>query len=799
MKPDLLWAELKRRRVVRVAVAYAVVVFGVLQVADLTFGPLGIPDWTYRLLVFVSLAGFPVAVALAWAFDMTPDGVKADSEGEANAANAANAAGSGGSGGTTDAGGVHSGIGPMGQMVIGAATVLAIGVGVWQFAGEPDGVGADAVDNDVIAIIPFRVSSADDHVTILREGVVDLLAPILSGTPRTVDSGAMISAWRRYVEEEGADLSEGQAVELARRLGAGRVLVGSVVGSGESFTLNARLLRVPGGEIIGDATVDGSASGMREALSELGGRVLAMEAGVAERQIDYLAGVPIDALEDYLRGRQLYRHSAYAEAREAFFRALEVDTTFALAALGARESSQMGVDADRFRQSARANRLLAQSLDRLPPRDREFVELWLPTGERRNAVEVLRASGAEMVRRLPDKAEAWYVYGDQLFHDARRVGERDWLERSMDAFERAAALDPGLQVVQEHLLFERLFFGDTLGLGALATGLLETSGGSETGVLARATLAWVLGDSAHARILNESLDTLSFSATASVLFPVEAPNNTLPSGVADRAFDRMERTAVAETDRRQALDLRHRFLRSAGRVAEADDQLRLYESAFGAQPRMWVEAYLYWDGSAESAEAASADLERRTAGSDALEWELGGRDACALELWRLRRGEATTVETTVARLRAGADDPDPTHGQNALCALTLETMAAHLSGSAESDRLVERMVEVVDQGPPGGLMWPTLELAWILEERGDLAAAARIAGYIIGNDQQPFAASTVYREAGRLNELAGNPAEALREYRWALALIRDPDERLRARTDSVRVRVAALEAQLGSR
>ena len=73
MKLDKLWAELKRRRVVRVVIAYAAVVYVVLEVAQLTFEPLGLPDWTYQFLIFIVLAGFPVAGVLAWAFDVTPD------------------------------------------------------------------------------------------------------------------------------------------------------------------------------------------------------------------------------------------------------------------------------------------------------------------------------------------------------------------------------------------------------------------------------------------------------------------------------------------------------------------------------------------------------------------------------------------------------------------------------------------------------------------------------------------------------------------------------------------------------
>lgn len=73
---DALWTELRRRRVVRVGVAYSVALFVVLQVAELTLEPLGLPGWSYRLVLVLGLLGLVVALGLAWAFDITPSGVK---------------------------------------------------------------------------------------------------------------------------------------------------------------------------------------------------------------------------------------------------------------------------------------------------------------------------------------------------------------------------------------------------------------------------------------------------------------------------------------------------------------------------------------------------------------------------------------------------------------------------------------------------------------------------------------------------------------------------------------------------
>jgi len=73
-----LFAELKRREVYPVIVAYALVGWILLQIGEVTFGPLGLPDWVMTGLIVVVIAGFPVALALAWVYDITPRGIRRD-------------------------------------------------------------------------------------------------------------------------------------------------------------------------------------------------------------------------------------------------------------------------------------------------------------------------------------------------------------------------------------------------------------------------------------------------------------------------------------------------------------------------------------------------------------------------------------------------------------------------------------------------------------------------------------------------------------------------------------------------
>jgi len=70
------FAELRRRKVVRVAIVYIVIAWLLIQVADATFEPIGLPTWANRLVIVLAMLGFPLACGLAWAFDVTPRGIE---------------------------------------------------------------------------------------------------------------------------------------------------------------------------------------------------------------------------------------------------------------------------------------------------------------------------------------------------------------------------------------------------------------------------------------------------------------------------------------------------------------------------------------------------------------------------------------------------------------------------------------------------------------------------------------------------------------------------------------------------
>ncbi|MEY2504196.1 MAG: hypothetical protein QOG27_476, partial [Verrucomicrobiota bacterium] len=152
MNPNNFFEELRRRNVYRVAVAYAVVSWLIIQIAASTFPVLEIPRWCVRLVVVLLAFGFPVAAILAWAYELTPEGIKR----------------------TEDAGPAESNKKRTGQKL----NALIIGVLVCVVAFllyqrlRPGEMGSSAPEKS-IAVLPFENFSDDKANAFFADGIQD--------------------------------------------------------------------------------------------------------------------------------------------------------------------------------------------------------------------------------------------------------------------------------------------------------------------------------------------------------------------------------------------------------------------------------------------------------------------------------------------------------------------------------------------------------------------------------------------------------------------------------------------------
>jgi TolB-like protein len=327
--PKLL-AELKRRKVFRVAAVYAATGFVVLQAVDLILPALLLPEWTYRMLVLLVLFGFPVALTLAWAFDITPEGVRRTEPqpGEAAPAEAAEP--------------LPALLGRRTALVSGALVVLGIGLGAGWFL-KPAAVAAPesflpatpAMADKSIAVLPFADLSESGDQKWFADGLAEEILNHLARLGELRVS-ARNSSFR--FEDRAVDVRE-----ISRQLGVANVVEGSVRRDGDRLRIGVQLVRAADGFHLWSQSYD-------RHLQD----VFAVQADIAEN-IARALDVVLDeerrgrmlatgtrepaAFLYYLRGRAEYEaahqlgletNDRLWEANAWFDRALEIDPDYAL-------------------------------------------------------------------------------------------------------------------------------------------------------------------------------------------------------------------------------------------------------------------------------------------------------------------------------------------------------------------------------------------------------------------------------------------------------------------------------------
>lgn len=419
-----LRAELERRRVVRVAVVYLVAAWALIEASDVVFPALRLPEWTVTFVVVLALLGFPAALVLAWAFDLTSEGVQrtepADSLAPAR-------------------GGAAAGRMPRGARAVTVVTTVLVTV-LLTVAGlkllhRPDAAGA--ASPTTLAVLPFSVRGGDEF-GYLREGMVNLLSTKLDGAGplRSVDARALLGTVSSYGP---AALDPERGREVASRFGAGLFVLGEVVEASGILRITASLYEADGGTAVGDGAVaEGEAADVFGLVDQLAAQLLKDHGGGAGARVERIAAVTttsLPALKAYLEGQSELRAGRFGPAVEAFQRSVAADTLFALGyyrlALAAEwlTWSELALDAA---ESA------VRHAGRLAPRDRHlldaFVAWW--RGEHGEAERAYRS----LLGSYPDDVEAWWQLGEILFH-ANPMHGRPMAE-SRPAFERVLEYEP---------------------------------------------------------------------------------------------------------------------------------------------------------------------------------------------------------------------------------------------------------------------------------------------------------------------------------------------------------------------
>ena len=433
---SVLWDKLKDAPAFRVGTIYAGASWFLIEAAD-TFG---MESGLIRRLALVLAAGFLVAVPAVW--------LMARSRHEGKAPQQAPAEGSG----RTRAGRRRWGY--------AVAALLVIASGLWGMRMRVAARGPVPEAAERLAVLPFHATGSAE----IREfgtGMVDLLTAALSdvGGISTVPSRTVLAAVRESGGDDGMLALDG-ALEVGRSLGAGSVLTGTATAFGETVRLTGEIRAVTGGVVLASAEEQGARDSVMTLTDRLAIGLLRelwrSRAPLPTVRISALTTTSPTALRAHLRGEEHLRALRMDSAAFYFRRAVEVDSTFALAwlrladATGWDDAAAEGIEARR----GFAAKALALS-DRLPDRERAYVR---SSNLALNGDFAAFDSLDAYVRRHPDDPMGWYALGDTRFHS-------NYLGRFEDAdiigpFLESTRLDPALAVGLHHVLDMTIAAGD---------------------------------------------------------------------------------------------------------------------------------------------------------------------------------------------------------------------------------------------------------------------------------------------------------------------------------------------------
>ena len=343
-----LIAELRKRNVFRAAVAYAVVWWLVVQVAGLLLDAFDAPEWIFRTLILMLALGFPVAMVLAWFFELTPSGLVRNEDLPLDSA---------------QSNFVSRYLNPI---VIGMLSAAVILFALDKFAWEQnplievrDKAPELELPDVSLAVLPFanRSSVAEDSYFV--DGIHDDLLTMLA----KIDAFRVVS--RTSVQRYRS--SDQNIAEIGRELGVSFILEGGVQRAGSEIRINAQLINARNDEHLWAETFDRelTTESLFSIQSEIARAIAAaLDATLSpldERRLENVPTRSLDAYDAYLQGRRdLLVNSAasFQAALGHFERAITLDDTFAAAFAGTCEAHlglyTKGSDTQHFDQAKAA-------------------------------------------------------------------------------------------------------------------------------------------------------------------------------------------------------------------------------------------------------------------------------------------------------------------------------------------------------------------------------------------------------------------------------------------------------------
>jgi TolB-like protein len=323
--------ELKRRNVFRVAIGYVITAWLLLQVVDLVLENINAPDWVMQVFMLALAIGFPLAVFFAWAFEMTPEGVKRESEVDRSQS-------------------IAPQTGQKLNRTIILVLVLAVAFLLYKQLGNQSQAPVVITESEqasetlsalpeltetgpvTIAVLPFVNMSSDPEQEYFSDGITEEILNRLAKV-----SELQVAARTSVFTFKGQHQDIRQIGEM---LGVGNILEGSVRRDGEQVRITAQLIRASDGFHLWSETYDRKLENIFAIQDDIASKIavaLQISLGITENQAATgVKTVDPQVYDLYLRARALHRHRGVGviEALELFQQALDIDPEFAPAWAG---------------------------------------------------------------------------------------------------------------------------------------------------------------------------------------------------------------------------------------------------------------------------------------------------------------------------------------------------------------------------------------------------------------------------------------------------------------------------------
>ena len=461
-----LFAELQRRSVFKVGAAYLVVAWLAAQAAGLAFPTFEAPAWALRVFIFVLAVGFPIALVIAWVFDVTPEGLKVEPAPTGNKRMFA---------------------------IAGAMVVLAL---VWYRWGMPaGGPGAPAAATDArsIAVLPFVNMSGDAENEYFSDGISEEILNVLARTPE-LSVAARTSSFQFKGEKR-------DVAQIATQLKVRMVLEGSVRKQGERVRITAQLIDAQSGFHLWSQTYDRDLKdifAIQDEIARAIGNELKVRIGGEGAGHSVSGTTDLAAHDHYLRGLTLWQareEAALFAAIDSYRKALEADPQFAGAwSAMAMVYSVIPFYTNRIEPEASWTLSLDASQRALaidPTQPEAYMAMGTAAGYMRR-----RETGVALLRRAvalkPSSATAHQWLGTMLME----IGQP---EESLRNLARAAELDPRSLIIASNSASMLSIAGRDEEAIAVCAPTLEFAPDSRLCISVMAVSALLLDDKVRAR------------------------------------------------------------------------------------------------------------------------------------------------------------------------------------------------------------------------------------------------------------------------------------------------------------